>query len=382
MLLRGHAQTLLRSVTVGNGVEAWRILVHRYERSDPQIQMNLLQVILKFELGDDLMKIMERLSEFEVLVDKYESIPGAERLQQSLRAAIIVQTLPEPLKSHVQMNSGTFTTYEKIKQLISDWVLMKCKVRLGTYVSDEKHAMEVDAFPFNKGKGKQNFKGGPKGKGKPGGKQQPFWQPPWWWKGKSKGKGKPVSFTGACHKCGRQGHRAVDCWARSVHEVAKEEPLAPQRKVTYLDKKPDDEEHTEYVMAMIRCDFQDWVNAVYLLMIDSGAFMHVAPKDFAMDFPLEPCAPASIVGANGSTIESYGTRQVKVTTMDGAHTKITFRIMSATRPILSVSRLVELGYGANLRAKMPYIRQGQRILRLYERAGLYFLPVRIGSPTT
>jgi hypothetical protein len=101
MLLRGHAQTLLRSVTVGNGVEAWRILVHRYERSDPQTQMNLLQVILKFETGDDLMKIMERLSEFEVLVDKYESIPGAERLQQSLRAAIIVQTLPEPLNLEV-----------------------------------------------------------------------------------------------------------------------------------------------------------------------------------------------------------------------------------------------------------------------------------------
>jgi hypothetical protein len=78
MLPRGHAQTLPRSATVGSSVEAWRTLVHRYERSDPQTQMNLLQVILKFETGDDLMKIMERLSEFEVLVDKYESIPGAE----------------------------------------------------------------------------------------------------------------------------------------------------------------------------------------------------------------------------------------------------------------------------------------------------------------
>ncbi len=115
------------------------------------------------------------------------------------------------------------------------------------------------------------------------------------------------------------------------------------------------------------------MNAVYLLIIDSGAFMHVAPKNFAENFPLEPCAPASIVGANGSTIESYGIRQVRVTTMDGAHTKITFRIMSVTRPILSVSRLVELGYHVNFPAKMPYIRQGHRILRLYERAGLLFL---------
>ena len=84
-------------------------------------------------------------------------------------------------------------------------------------------------------------------------------------------------------------------------------------------------------MAMIRRGFQDWVNAVCLLMIDSGAFMHVAPKDFAMDFPIEPCAPASIVGANGSKIESFGTRHVKVTTMDGARAKISLRIMSVTR---------------------------------------------------
>ncbi len=46
------------------------------------------------------------------------------------------------------MNSGTFTTYNRLKQLISDWVLMKCKLKLGTLVPDEKNAMEGDAFPI------------------------------------------------------------------------------------------------------------------------------------------------------------------------------------------------------------------------------------------
>ena len=37
MLLRGHAQVLLRSAPVGHGIEAWRVLVRRYERSDPLV---------------------------------------------------------------------------------------------------------------------------------------------------------------------------------------------------------------------------------------------------------------------------------------------------------------------------------------------------------
>ena len=78
MMLRGPALTLVRHVEPTNGYECWRVFHRRYERRDEQTMMGFLQTIIKFDCGTDLTKILDKIGEFELLVDRYEVSVGDE----------------------------------------------------------------------------------------------------------------------------------------------------------------------------------------------------------------------------------------------------------------------------------------------------------------
>eukprot|EP00972_Heterocapsa_arctica_P015169 2233975-Heterocapsa_arctica.AAC.1 len=47
-----------------------------------------------------------------------------------------------------------------------------------------------------------------------------------------------------------------------------------------------------------------------MIMVDSGSFARVCPKDFAMQFPLIPTEKFSAFTADGRPIVNYGDRRV------------------------------------------------------------------------
>ncbi len=99
-------------------------------------------------------------------------------------------------------------------------------------------------------------------------------------------------------------------------------------------------------MAMTANELKQKVIAeVALLLIDSGAFEHVRPKDFAAWLPLlDVQEQPSVIAANGRQIQMFGERTVRVTMLDNASARIKFKVLSVTRPILSVHRLTSQGY--------------------------------------
>ncbi len=74
---------------------------------------------------------------------------------------------------------------------------------------------------------------------------------------------------------------------------------------------------------------------ISLLLVDSGAYEHACPKEFAQWFPLTMTEDEPhVAGADGRELQTFGERTVGVTMMDDSKAQIRFKVMSVTRPIL------------------------------------------------
>jgi hypothetical protein len=296
--------------------------------------------------------------------------------------------LVDPLKSQVLLTVPT-VTYEALKKMIKEWALLKLTWTVKEVLPESR--MEVDVTWKGKGppkgKGKLTLpkgvglnKGGWKG-GKGPSKGKSFagtscsaststtWRPSLQQPGKGKGK-----FQGVCNRCGKIGHKARDCYAR-VSAIQQDESHPFSGTLGHVEQVIE-EEQVEYLMAMTEAQMrQKILSEIVLLLIDSGAFEHVCPRNFADWFPLvELKNHPSVIAANGQQLEVFGERTIKATMLDNGHAKIKFKVMSVTRPILSVSRLASQGYQVIFN-KNPCLVKGQKILKLYTHRGLYFLPV-------
>ena len=77
-----------------------------------------------------------------------------------------------------------------------------------------------------------------------------------------------------------------------------------------------------------------------LLMVDSGAYLHVCPVDFALSSGLMSMGQSvGAVSASGRPLKVYGRRAARCRTAEGVEMEITFHVMSVTRPILSVAAM-------------------------------------------
>ncbi len=89
----------------------------RANKLKPGQSLSGLQQILNFEFADvkpDPQKMMERIEEFEHLVEQYETI-STLGLDNEMKMAAITPGILEKLKAAVYSNPGSFDTYDKVK---------------------------------------------------------------------------------------------------------------------------------------------------------------------------------------------------------------------------------------------------------------------------
>ena len=206
MLTTGKAATIVRTVRDNNGYEAYRLLRQRFEPENYGKHLTSLTQILKFDFGSNLSEFLDKLIEWEGLIDKYER-ETLETFSKNLLCAIVVEKTPEAIRMHLLVQCGEKPDWLKLRQTVHDYC---CAVIPGPT------AMDVGAITKGRGKGKSKHKyeshgDGGKGKKVKKGKEAKN-------SGKSKGHD---HFDGHCLFCGIRGHQQKDCWfrKRKGHQV-------------------------------------------------------------------------------------------------------------------------------------------------------------------
>ena len=197
---------MLREVPDQNGHEAYWSLVLRYGNRDAHSETALFIKVMNFNFGD-IDAMATKFEEFNLLIKEHDDISGMDNIPDTIKRAILVARALEPLRTHLQLNSQSYTTFLEIRQAINQYL----KARKGFKLMERDDAMDVD-FVHKEGQrgkeeGNDKGKGKPKGKSKGKGKQNE--------KGTSSGKGtsNQKKFQGTCRNCGKTGHKWSECWA-------------------------------------------------------------------------------------------------------------------------------------------------------------------------
>ena len=143
---------MVREVPDQNGHEAYRSLVLRYGSRDAHGETTLLIKVMNFNFGDiDAMET--KFQEFNFLIKEHDDISGMDNIPDTIKRAILVAKAPEPLRTNLQLNSKSYTTFLEMRQAINQYL----KARRDDPMDDDFVHKEGQ-----KGKGK----GKPKGKSK------------------------------------------------------------------------------------------------------------------------------------------------------------------------------------------------------------------------
>ena len=212
-LCEKEAFTIVRSAGKGNGLEAWRKLIKRYDPTTGGRRRAMLRSILTPNKCARIEDLYSALETWEEHVRQYESRKKQDGsrhiLDEEIKIAVLEHLCPSELEKHLQMNRARFLDYADVRAELITYL----ETRLGSkmklsdasgHTASGHEVVPMDVGAFVKGK-KGDHKGGGKGKGKGSG-------------GKGKGNaggggsGKGGKETRACHNCGKTGHLRKDCW--------------------------------------------------------------------------------------------------------------------------------------------------------------------------
>ena len=111
--------------------------------------------------------------------------------------------------------------------------------------------------------------------------------------------------------------------------------------------------------------------------IDSGAGDHVAsPEDvegFAIEESPNSKAGRNFVAANGGKITNHGQSTVRMKTPKGRRVTSTFQVAQVTRPLYSVSKLCDNGYGVAFTSSEGVVSKGNEVIHVFKREGGLFV---------
>ena len=164
MLTTGKAATIVRTVGDNNGYEAYRLFRQRFEPENYDKQLTSLTQILKFDFGSNPSEFLDKLIEWEGLIDKYEQ-ETLQTISKNLLCAIVVEKAPEAIRMHLLVQYGKKPDWLKLRQTVHDYCYA---------VIPGPIAMDVGAITKGRGKAKSKHKyeshsdGGKGKKGKKG----------------------------------------------------------------------------------------------------------------------------------------------------------------------------------------------------------------------
>jgi hypothetical protein len=258
--LQGEPLTLVRGVQDMNGLEAWRLLVRRFEPSSKSRMFASIMSILDVKRNVAKCDFANTLSAWELQVKNYEAI-FKKTLDEDLKISASLMMAPPDIRQLLLQKGDRVDSYKDVREMYS--VFLENMVHepnpRDIHSVDYEHftyqsAEEVNAIngacyqcgnwghparecPMSKGKskGKGEGKAG-KGKGQwnPNGPptylqaaSKGAWNsgslpPAGMSKGKAKGNGKPGGkpggnpYLGACWRCNQVGHQAWQC----VNQIA------------------------------------------------------------------------------------------------------------------------------------------------------------------
>ena len=130
---------ICHSVKNGNGLEALRLLMKRFEPRTPGTKRALLKAITNNIPSKKPNELEKNLMHVEELMKRYELLAGAE-LPEDLRVTVFIDLCTKDLKEHLELITREMT-YKEVRDEIMSYVERK-RDQLG----NQLHAMEVDNY--------------------------------------------------------------------------------------------------------------------------------------------------------------------------------------------------------------------------------------------
>ena len=122
--------------------------------------------LMNYNFGD--IDVMEsKFEEFNLLIKEHDDISGKENVPDTIKRAILVARAPEPFRTHLQLNSQSYSTFLEMRQAINQYLQARKGFKLKERDDDP---LDVGFAHKESPKGKGKGKGKHNGKGKSSGK--------------------------------------------------------------------------------------------------------------------------------------------------------------------------------------------------------------------
>ena len=301
----------------------------------------------------------QALEEWERLARQYEA-QSSDTLQDTIKAATLAHNPQDPeWRRHIGLNATRLQGYDALR---NEWNAMHQADRQWS-IADGNDTTPIDFFALMKGKGKNKGKGKGKEKGKDKGKE----------KGEGKSKDKPKEGTSdtssmKCFFCKEKGHARKDCpnfsaWLAEKHTVGHEQSANAIEEDGWIFAL--DHEHEEL------CE---------MIMIDSGASVHVCPPDHGRENGLRKSSETRpLLTASGAEMKqhgiSYDTEVGKITT--------DYRVLDVRRPIWSLGSMMDSGCDVHFTKNRCWISKDDgKELDMVRSGGVFFVAARPSKSST
>ena len=105
---------MVREVPDQNGYEVYRSLVLKYGSSDAHDETTLLVKVTNFNFGD-IDATETKFEEFSLLIKEHDDISGIDNIPDTIKRATLVARGPEPLRTHLQLNSQSYRIFFEMR---------------------------------------------------------------------------------------------------------------------------------------------------------------------------------------------------------------------------------------------------------------------------
>ena len=190
---------LVENAPRGNGLEAWRMLIKKYDPATGGRKRIMLQALTNPDrAGYD--SLSNALESWKFLRGRYnkkkDQLGRREDLPDSLAMNALEKLVPRELETHLLLNHSRFKTFEEMEAEVVTFMEAKTGSKM-TVSGNFSKAAE---------------RGGAHGRGFIG--QGCVRKPVVAGEGQGQGAGKAQRFEGKCDNCGKVGHKKKDCWSK------------------------------------------------------------------------------------------------------------------------------------------------------------------------